>query len=200
MEKIYLEKNIFCIKNFFSEKSFNALLNFCKNDKGWINSDKNVPQRFLKNMSHGINLENDGKNNFENGWIWDELQDKIFYLFPNHFTINSRLTNTIQKTTPYNNQDLFIDKTYSMLPHSDDKGYQKLKNNISDKKSNIAYGLTIYLNNNFKGGEIFYTKKNIKVKIEPNMLVCHPGSDDYEHGVMQIYENSRYSIPFFLYE
>ncbi|MFZ9377015.1 MAG: 2OG-Fe(II) oxygenase [Candidatus Fonsibacter ubiquis] len=86
-----------------------------------------------------------------------------------------------------------------MEPHSDQHkdscrcGYCSLGHN--NKK---IYAAVIYLNDDYSGGEIFYTNKNIKHKPSANSLICHPASEEYTHEVLPVLTGERKSISFFL--
>jgi hypothetical protein len=57
-----------------------------------------------------------------------------------------------------------------------------------------VYGIVIYINDDYEGGEIFYTKQNITYKPKPGDLIIHSAEDHCEHGVNPVKTNVRYSI------
>lgn len=59
------------------------------------------------------------------------------------------------------------------------------------------FGSIIYLNDNFNGGLTYYPNKDFKVAPRVGTLVVHPGSEEYEHGVTEIKDNTRYTIASF---
>lgn len=59
---------------------------------------------------------------------------------------------------------------------------------------NNVFGLVIYLNDDYEGGEIFYTKQNITYKPESGDLIIHSAEEHCEHGVHPVKTNVRYSI------
>ena len=65
---------------------------------------------------------------------------------------------------------------------------------------NIRYGFVLYLNDDFDGGELEYTKLNISFKPKAGSLVLHPADEQYEHKVNQVKGNTRYTILFFAHE
>jgi hypothetical protein len=87
----------------------------------------------------------------------------------------------------------------STEPHSDQHavgcgcGYCIL-NNATVK----LYGTVLYLNDNYTGGEINYTKRGITHRPKENSLICHPASEDYEHQVLKVTSGERKFISFFL--
>ena len=60
---------------------------------------------------------------------------------------------------------------------------------------NNVYGLVVYINDDYDGGEIFYTKQNIVYKPKAGDLIIHSAEDHCEHGVNPVKTNIRYSFP-----
>lgn len=60
-----------------------------------------------------------------------------------------------------------------------------------------TFGAVIYLNNNFRGGELFYPKLGIRITPQPGTLVIHPGTELYTHGVHKIIGSTRYTVASF---
>jgi hypothetical protein len=57
-----------------------------------------------------------------------------------------------------------------------------------------VYGVVIYLNDDYQGGEIFYTKQDIVYKPVAGDLIIHSSEEHCEHGVNPVKTNIRYSI------
>jgi predicted 2-oxoglutarate/Fe(II)-dependent dioxygenase YbiX len=60
------------------------------------------------------------------------------------------------------------------------------------------YSALVYLNDDFKGGEIFFPNQNLKPKIIPGMMVRFTGTVEHLHGVTEVTEGLRYTMVFFL--
>lgn len=57
------------------------------------------------------------------------------------------------------------------------------------------YSSIIYLNNNFEGGEIFFSNfGNLKPNMDPGTLLIFPGNLKYLHGVTEVTNGIRYTI------
>lgn len=57
------------------------------------------------------------------------------------------------------------------------------------------YSAITYLNDNYKGGEIYFTEfDNFKPKLSPGTLVIFPTTLKYMHGVTEVEEGERYTI------
>lgn len=69
---------------------------------------------------------------------------------------------------------------------------------IDNPDKYFFYGIVIYLNNDYVGGEVKYTKKNIIHKPLEASLLCHPASEEYEHEVLTVHSGERKYITYFL--
>lgn len=59
------------------------------------------------------------------------------------------------------------------------------------------YGCIIYLNDDYEGGHTYYPDRSIDINPISGMIVVHPGSEDYYHGVTEVKNNVRYTIASF---
>lgn len=50
----------------------------------------------------------------------------------------------------------------------------------------IRYATIIYLNDNYNGGELFFTNQGLEIKPKPGSLVLFPGTDEFNHGVRHV--------------
>jgi hypothetical protein len=69
-----------------------------------------------------------------------------------------------------------------------------------DVGKNVKYGIVLYLTDEFDGGELVYTKKNISVKPKKGSLIIHPSSEEYTHKLEPVTSGIRISVPSFVYE
>lgn len=67
-----------------------------------------------------------------------------------------------------------------------------------DEASINAYGVVIYLNDNYNGGELEYTKLGLSLKPKAGMLVIHPAAEIFSHKVNEVKDNDRYTITTFI--
>lgn len=82
-------------------------------------------------------------------------------------------------------------KVGEFLPAHDDLGPPELN-------APVEYGVVIYLNDNFSGGELYYRSKGIEIAPKRGMLVIHPATKEYTHGVREVTEGIRYGLTMFL--
>lgn len=69
--------------------------------------------------------------------------------------------------------------------HSDNSGGEE-----------IEYGVVIYLNDNFEGGELIYPESGLSIKPEMGMLVYHQGNQ--RHKVSRVLSGNRYTLTSFI--
>jgi len=54
--------------------------------------------------------------------------------------------------------------------------------------------LVYYFNDDYEGGEIYFTKLNLKIKPIANSLIIFPSSDLYSHSANEITKGTKYAI------
>lgn len=77
----------------------------------------------------------------------------------------------------------------SMYPHKD--GVDPLSPKV------IVFGIAIYLNDGFTGGQLYYPKINLIINPKPRSVVIHDAK--FNHGVSTVTSGNRYSITAFVY-
>jgi hypothetical protein len=60
----------------------------------------------------------------------------------------------------------------------------------------IVFGVAIYINDDFTGGELVYPELSLTVKPKPRSMVIHKAK--YSHEVLPVTSGSRYSITTFI--
>jgi predicted 2-oxoglutarate/Fe(II)-dependent dioxygenase YbiX len=58
-------------------------------------------------------------------------------------------------------------------------------------------GSVIYLNDEYNGGELYFTQHNITIKPEARSGIAFPGDMYFLHGVTPVENTERYTIPIF---
>ena len=64
----------------------------------------------------------------------------------------------------------------------------------------VIGGIVLYLNDDYLGGEIVYTEKNITYKPRAGTMIFHPGSLEYKHGVKKVIQGTRYVMTGFVWD
>lgn len=65
-----------------------------------------------------------------------------------------------------------------------------------DNPEPIVFGVAIYLNDDFTGGELSYPELNLILKPKPRNMVVHRA--EYSHEVLPVTSGNRYSITTFI--
>lgn len=65
----------------------------------------------------------------------------------------------------------------------------------------IRYAAIVYINDDYKDGELFFKNMDLKIRPKPKTLLIFPGNDKYEHGVETVSEGPiRYVLVGFIKE
>jgi hypothetical protein len=63
----------------------------------------------------------------------------------------------------------------------------------------ISYAAIIYLNEDYFGGEIFFSNKDLEIRPKPGSLLIFPGNEEFKHGVRHVQSGPiRYVITGFI--
>ena len=82
------------------------------------------------------------------------------------------------------------------IPHVDaetlytDEDGLELWEKTLDRDISVVY----FLNDDFKGGELFFPKLDLLIKPEAGTLVCFPSDHNYIHGVKPVKAGRRYTV------
>lgn len=80
----------------------------------------------------------------------------------------------------------------------EDKGGKWAMNPHHDAVQNPwKYGIIIYINDNYEGGELVYTNLGIDFKPKSGTIVMHASNDDCVHAVKRVTSGTRYTTTFF---
>jgi hypothetical protein len=164
-------------EEFLTVEECDILLNYAINTKEWENGgsdfwDNRVlrPTSFLKDS-------------------------KELLLFQN---IHSRIADLIKKEyalEKVNSDEMSIVRWFPEMeqpPHCDD-----MSNTDIQGFSHRNFGVIIYLNDDYDGGETFYPQYNFYIKPVKGKIAIHPGDSDHLHGVTKIKNSIRYTIASF---
>jgi len=119
-----------------------------------------------------------------------ELESRVSLIFNNKFNIKG------------GKQVSTLSKGESVSAHFDqhEKGCKCSDYHINNPESYFFYGAVLYLNDDFTGGKLRYSKKNIEYIPKSGNLICHPASSEYEHQVLEVKSGTRKFLSFFLEE
>ncbi len=81
---------------------------------------------------------------------------------------------------------------YDLLKYSGGQHYKAHYDGNTD--SGRSTSAIIYLNSDYKGGEIEFVNFNVKIKPEPGMLILFPSNYAYRHIAHPVTEGTKYAL------
>lgn len=169
--KIYEE--IIEIPNFLSEENCKKIIEILESssEEFWIeNNSSNWNKRIFSN-----NLKN--------------IYNKKLYPFKK--IIKQQMLDTFGEFYKITNDLVIIQR---MIPNSG--GLDEHKDNIKDP--DVKYGIVLYYNDDYEGGEIEYPEIKISYKPKVGSLIIHKA--EYSHKVNEVFFKTRYMSTFFIEE
>jgi hypothetical protein len=176
------DPNIFVIKNFIHADQATDLVNLAKTASAeeWANYNYTDRDEHNEWEDRILLLNNCSGFDEEKRQAVSTLFDKI------KKEINSILNKDIYEYTGFNTIYRSV-VGQAMKTHSDSGLGPKFK-----------YGVVLYLNDDYLGGEIFYPNIGLEFKPEAYSLVLHPAHEAYRHGVKEVSSGTRYSMTSFI--
>ena len=101
------------------------------------------------------------------------------------------LASTIPYAQKHNISELYHEG-YQMIKYSSGQEYKAHADGGTDTGRSIS--AIVYLNDNYKGGEIEFINFGIKIKPEPGMLILFPSNYPYSHIAHPVTEGTKYAI------
>ncbi len=133
-------------------------------------------------------IEDTGWNTTHIGNTVKEMGDKLhFKMEPVYKNIEMFFTNVESISYSYNLRRLT--NSEFMWPHTDGGN--------PDDQRKIVFGVAIYLNDDFKGGELIYPDLGLSVTPKAGSMVIHDAS--LKHQVFPVVDGQRYSITTFVF-
>lgn len=177
MKKIYLHPDIFYVENFLTREEMLYLYWECISGE-WPSQNELDP-KLRSNWTNKIRILKDEKGIK----TITDIRDRIYSLLPEG-SDNLLITNS-KNLKRYRVGDEDKGGEWAMNPHHD--GVQ----------NPWKYGVIIYLNDNYEGGELVYTNLGIEIKPKAGSIVMHASNDDCTHAVRKMISGTRYMMTFF---
>jgi len=189
MNKVYLDENIFYIDNFINAEDIDFILKiFYANDPQFVNKEV-----------YGIHQICDFYHP-ECEKIWNQTSKKIKELFNNDKERATNLSSNVRLIDYYlDDSNDNKNEEWAMLPHSDTFDIKSESGDVLGQVL-VNKGFILFFTDNFDGGEIVYVNKNISFKPKSGTLLCHPGSDEYTHGVNKFSGGDRIIVSGFVHQ
>lgn len=70
----------------------------------------------------------------------------------------------------------------------------------NDEEKSLLYATILYINEDFKGGDLYFEELDFSLKPKQGSLCIFDGFKNLIHEVLEIKEGSRYSLPIFIWD
>ena len=169
-------------EHFLSDADCNLIINY---------TERNL-HLFDENSSQGANFWSKRVINYHR--VSDAAVRAI--LIGNNKNVADKIRNRLPQDKPVYADTLQIVrwfKGYELTPHAD-------KENPDGRPHPFPwrdFGSVVYLNDDYIGGEIHFPNKNFQIKPKKGMLAIFPGTVEFLHGVREVTDGVRYTLPSF---
>lgn len=208
MEKIYLDEDhrVWIIENFLTKEELEWFKNQTDDLNGWYptmrSPYKNILNKFLNIVPK---YDDTGNIEFPNQdsevlqlpifvkpeGIWERLESVLPPVYRRHATLQTFKYMTDEEIVENANRPLLEeygidvkDIDFAMYWHQD-----------PGEKENIVCSFSLYLNDDFDGGELEFANVPIKLKPKAGTLAVIPGGEKYKHRVNKVLgPNSRHTL------
>lgn len=165
-------------ENFLSSEEVDLLLDLASNasEEDWYSANLNPHDGHYRGKSLS----------FTQGSL---VSKKILEIDKRIASLFSEFTNIVQIGSIVRNTD-------TLMPvglHRDNED----ENMVDNRNAYCKYGILMYLNNDFDGGEICYPEYNIAYKPKRGVLIIHHAGN--MHGVNPVSGGTRYSMTSFVW-
>ena len=208
MEKIYLDedKQIWIIEDFLTKEELDWFKSQTDDELGWYptmrSPYKNILNKFLNVVPRydeegNIEFPNETSENIDlpvftkSGGVWERLESVLPAGYRRHATLQTFKYMTDEEIKANVNPDVLTeygvkteDIDFAMYWHQD-----------PGLEENILCSFSLYLNDDFEGGELEFGNVPIKMKPKAGTLAVIPGGDKYKHRVNKVLgPNSRHTL------
>jgi hypothetical protein len=179
--------NILVLDNIFSDELCDTIYDFLiNNDDIWNDSDTS-DQTSYDFWSGRLCL----MTYFKDKDFYPELQERVKVLIG---YIEKKFNVVIEAKKISLNFVRWPDGS-SQAPHGD-KENEDGSLQISEIR-NYDLSTIIYINDNFDGGNTYFTQHDISIKPKKGSVLIFPGDRHYIHGVSEVTNGTRYTLPKF---
>jgi hypothetical protein len=180
---------IIIINNFLFENEIDSIFNSVDvNNK--VNDKNSISSEYFNNRL--VQLPTD--NNIDQLFNGDKKRAAALEYLNNKNNFIKRVEKVLLEISQ---QNLFLTSIEALI-NSDGQGMPvHFDDSPENMETTTHYGVVLYLNDDYEGGEIYYPKLDIQYKPKAGDMIIHPGSEEYAHGVRDISNGTRYVITFF---
>jgi len=191
--------NIIIHDSFYSQEDLKKMLSFCETQNTWFSST------FYRNGK--VENYSDQKTNFYNA------SPEILNLFTDalglvksqiEWSYGSRVvpkkSEAIRKWSPGEYQEVHADNEHAngrflSLQYVTDQNQEVEESEDSLPNDFVDYSSVFYINDNYTGGELFFPEYDIIIKPKAGNFITWPSNAKYMHGVTNVVDGYRYTIP-----
>jgi hypothetical protein len=193
--------NIIVHNNFLSKKDLNKILLFCENQTTWVNSTFYTKGKLQTYPDQRVNFSNSNSEVFN---LFTEIlrfiQDKIEWTYGTRLIDKKTESESVRKWSPGDSQEIHADNEranggFISLEYITDKDQYLDESEHSLPNDFIEYSSVFYINDNYIGGELFFPEYDVKIKPKAGTFITWPSNAKYMHGVCEITDGYRYTIP-----
>lgn len=185
--KIYLDPNIYYVKNFLSQSEVDKILSSTF-EWNLINENGNGSDYFNENdvefFEDGVSRRLVGVIKSEEEFWWNVVVKRLRDLLDN----DNEKYNAVPYITKY-------------LPEGEWGLYYHYENHPDCGPIGMytTLGFTLALNEGWSGGEVEFKNKPIKVNVKPGDILVFPSSEEYTHAVHAVRGKERIVHSAFVY-
>lgn len=178
-------ENIHIIENFIHDDLCDQIYEYCMNDYVWTKTRPNN-----HSVWDGRVLSPDV---FANEPFFNEIQDlsyDVYKIVENTFSVKINIDDTTSgiSLVKWSVGDI-------QYPHGDKENEKGIPHQLEIQHHDISS--ILYFNDNYSGGDIYFPQHNITLSPKKGMLVFFPGDRYYLHGVTEVTEGYRFTMPRF---
>jgi hypothetical protein len=185
---------IFLIENFLTQKECEYLhdLGNSSTQKDWEGAYIDNMIKFCEDKFGRKDIDNlvlEGKLEITDNWndkilkihglsVAEDVNDRVAKIFNKFPEVNSRGVGIMQRQYPGT----------ALTEHVDDH-----------TDPSLAYATVAYINDNYRGGEVFFSKFGISFKPKAGSFLIFPTTENWTHGVTEVEPGpTRYVLPIFI--
>lgn len=192
---VEIERRIFLLEDFLTPEEIKKLLEIAQSatQADWEgayldNMEDFAEAKFGRRDIH--NLVEEGKLELTGNW-----NDKILRIdkLPVAAEIGKRVTDLFQGV------DGLRDRSSVGIIQRQYEGVALTEHVDNHTDPSLDYACVAYLNDDYEGGEVFFSKFGIDLKPKPGSLLVFPTTEDWSHGVYEVKAGPvRYVLPIFV--
>jgi predicted 2-oxoglutarate/Fe(II)-dependent dioxygenase YbiX len=166
-------------------------------------SDQEIDEILSMNLEWTL-IRNDMHKNIFNSWVPSgeererfnaKVEDKIRLVVDNK-NQKLRSTSLLTKYVPNNERCL---KDECRCQGYDLSWHYENHPECDYESKWITYGVVLYFNDDYEGGELVFQHKPIQIKPKKGSLMVFPASEEYSHAVKKVAGNERIVFSGFVY-